>query len=267
MRNEVLIDVAGVSQRYGAKEVLADVNLQIHNLHVDGRTSGQVVAIVGPSGSGKTQLMRIIAGLQKPTTGTVTINGVPVRKGMCGFVFQRYPLFGHRTVMSNLELSGRLAGLSATDAKQKATEYLEMFRLLDSSGKYPAELSGGMQQRVAIARQMIGLDGHVDGIRVLMLDEPFSALDYANTRKTATMLRNVADLHDTNTLFVTTHDLRTGLALADFVVLMGFREKGGPGRIVRTWDLVTEGLTWQPEVEEMPRFREILKELRTEICV
>lgn len=264
--DEMLIQVTGVSQSYGGKQVLSGIDLTIRNLHVAGRVAGQVVALVGPSGCGKTQTMRIIAGLQTPTTGTVLIGNTPTHRGLCGFVFQKYPLFIHRTVLSNLQVAGLQAGLTSAETNTKASEYLEMFRLSQHSGKFPAELSGGMQQRVAIAQQLISLDGKPSGanIRVMMLDEPFSALDYANTRKTAAMLRNVADMDDNNTLIITTHDLRTALCLADLIVLMGFNVSGA-GTIIRTWDLVEAGLTWNPDVEEQPRFREIERELFEEL--
>jgi len=270
-RDEVLLSIDNVSQSYGDHEVLSNISVKIHNLHrTDGtHTAGQVVSFLGPSGCGKSQLLRIIAGLQRPTEGQVTIDpdGKPVRKGICGVIFQKYPLFMHRTVMGNLKLAGKLAGLSTPQATEQATQLLETFDLENCGHKYPGELSGGMQQRVAIAQQLINMGGDSPTLtRMILMDEPFAALDPRNTYKTCKLLRKVADLHDTNTIIVVTHDIRAALSVGDIVWVMGRdRDAAGKvcsgGKIVKELDLVNQGLTWHPDVESLPDFVRLNKEI------
>lgn len=271
-RTETLLSIDGVSMSYGDTKVLDNINLKIRNLVCTSdtsRTTGQVIAFLGPSGCGKTQLLRIIAGLQQPTVGGVFMDPdrKPIRKGMSGVVFQKYPLFGNRTVMGNLLLAGELAGMKSDAAKTHAMELLTMFELDQSIHKYPAELSGGMQQRVAISQQLMNMDGpNQTYTRMMLMDEPFAALDPRNTRKTCTLIRKVADLHDTNTIVVVTHDLRAALQIGDIVWVMGRdRDANGKvcsgGKIIREIDLVNEGLTWQPDIEQLPAFIRIEREL------
>lgn len=272
-RNEELLRVQNVYMRYGNTEVLSDVNVVINNLNcsVSSKITGQVVSFLGPSGAGKTQLLRIIAGLQKPTEGTVTIDPDqhPIVRGSVGVVFQRYPLFEHRTVISNLIVAGTLAGMKSNEAKDRGRYYLSQFELSDAEEKYPAELSGGMKQRVAICQQLIGLDGpkrHGTKTRLILMDEPFAALDPRNTNKVCKLVRTVADLHDTNTIIVVTHDLRAALSIADTLWVMGRdRDANGKvisgGKIVKEYDLVSAGLTWHPEIDTLPAFSEMEREL------
>lgn len=271
-RNEVLLDIRNVSMRYGQNTVLEDINVQVRNLqctsHAE-QTTGQVIAFLGPSGCGKTQLLRIIAGLQEPTEGGVFIDpdGKPAKKGMSGVVFQKYPLFGHRTVLSNLLLAGTMAGMKEDEAKHHAMELMTLFELEPAINKYPAELSGGMQQRVAISQQLMNMDGPNNTYtRLMLMDEPFAALDPRNTRTTCTRIRKVADMHDTNTIIVVTHDLRAALMIGDIVWVMGRdRDAQGKvcsgGKIVRQLDLIDEGLTWHPDIEQQPNFIRIEREL------
>lgn len=273
-RDEILLSIEGVCQVYGSHEVLRDINIKIRNLHSTGgeattKQPGQVVAFLGPSGCGKTQLLRIIAALQSPTVGKVTIDpdAKPIKRGMTGVVFQKYPLFGHRTVFGNLALAGELAGMTYLGAKEKAKYYLDLFELSEHLNKYPVELSGGMQQRVAISQQLMNMDGQsATYTRLMLMDEPFAALDHRNCRKTCSLIRKVADLHDTNTIIVVTHDISAALCIGDIVWVMGRdRDKDGKvcsgGKIVKEFDLINAGLTWQPEIDTLPAFAELRREL------
>lgn len=271
-RDEVLLSIEGVCQVYGQLEVLRDINVQIRNLHSSDSSDkqpGQVIAFLGPSGCGKTQLLRIIAGLQTPTLGRVLIDpdSKPIKRGMTGVVFQKYPLFGHRTVFGNLTLAGELAGMTYLGAKEKAEYYLDLFELADAIDKYPVELSGGMQQRVAISQQLMNMDGQsATYTRLMLMDEPFAALDHRNCRKTCSLIRQVADLHDTNTIIVVTHDISAALCIGDIVWVMGRdRDKNGKvcsgGKIVKELDLISAGLTWQPDIDTLPAFAEVRREL------
>jgi len=270
-RDEVLLSIEGVSMSYEGNQVLKPINLQIRNLHVEDQSqiAGQVIAFLGPSGCGKTQLLRIIAGLQKPTTGGVYMDPdrKPMQEGMAGVVFQKYPLFGHRTVLSNLILAGQLGGMDSTKARTHAMELLAMFELDQAINKYPGELSGGMQQRVAISQQIMNLDGsNQTHTRLMLMDEPFAALDPRNTIKTCNLIRKVADMHDTNTIIVVTHDLRAALQIGDIVWVMGRdRDANGKvcsgGQIVKEYDLIAHGLTWHPEIDTLPQFSALEREI------
>lgn len=263
-RGEVLLSLENVVQSYGDHEVLSNVSVRVHNLHSSDttRTTGQVIAFLGPSGCGKTQLLRIISGLQRPTGGAVFIDPdrKPIKKGMCGVVFQRYPLFMHRTVLGNLVLAGKMAGLDNNTARTKSLELLENFKLGGSGAKYPGELSGGMQQRVAICQQLINMEGAGQTYtRLILMDEPFAALDPHNTHKTCKLIRKVADLHDTNTVIVVTHGIRAALSIGDVVWIMGRdHDASGKvcsgGKIMQELDLAEHGLAWHPEVESQPEF-------------
>src|SRR5205807_709075 len=122
-----------------------------------GRTQGQVVGLLGPSGMGKTTLFRVLAGLDAPDRGAVLLGeeGRPVERGMVGVVAQNYPLFSHRTVLSNLIVAGRSSGESGSEAGRHARDLLGRFDLAAHAYKYPAQLSGGQRQRVAIAQQFM----------------------------------------------------------------------------------------------------------------
>lgn len=272
VRNEVLLSIEGVTQRYGSVEVLANIDVQIRNLQNSADSNvvaGQVIAFLGPSGSGKTQLLRIIAGLQTPTTGHVLIDPdrKPIQRGMAGVVFQQYPLFEHRTVQSNLMMAGELAGMKSLKAESHAQELLSMFELENIGDKYPRQLSGGMRQRVAICQQLMNMDGqNQTHTRLMLMDEPFAALDPRNTNKTCKLIRKVADMNDTNTIIVVTHDLRAALSIADILWVMGRdrNEQGkvcSGGKIVKEYDLVNAGLTWHPEIDTLPAYAELEREL------
>ncbi len=228
-----------------------------------------MIAFLGPSGCGKTVLLRIIAGLQKPTEGGVWIDpdAKEVKKGMCGVVFQNYPLFINRTVLGNLVLAGKTAGMTKAQAKEHAMELLTSFELDGCASKYPAELSGGMRQRVAISQQIMNMDGvEQTYTRMLLMDEPFAALDPKNVQRTCKMIRRVADMHDTNTIIVVTHDIRAALSIGDIVWIMGRdRDANGKvcsgGKIVKELDLIDEGLTWTSNIETLPAYAKLELEI------
>lgn len=263
-RTEPLLRIEGVTKSFGAHHVLGGVDVQILDLHcsIVGRCVGQVVAFLGPSGCGKTVLMKIIAGLDQSTSGAVYLNDdkVPVRAGMVGVVFQDYPMFRNRTVLNNLRLAGRLAGMSDEQARVAGKQYLEQFSLEQDGDKYPAQLSGGMRQRVAICRQLISMDGPKSPeSRLLLMDEPFSALDPKNIRLTCKLLRTIADMRDRNTIIIVTHDLRAALSVADLIWVMAPGPFGST--IVREMDLAQDGFAWTEESFASKHFMEVEAEL------
>ncbi|MBV8202868.1 MAG: ABC transporter ATP-binding protein, partial [Acidobacteria bacterium] len=257
LRSTVLA-ARGINLRLGGVPILRDVDLEVRDVVRPGVCTGQVVALLGPSGVGKTTLFRVLAGLQRPDSGTVLIGspGVPVERGMVGVVAQNYPLFAHRSVLGNLVVAGRRAGQSRAEARARATDMLGRFDLLDRAGLYPAQLSGGQRQRVAIAQQFMCSEHY------LLLDEPFSGLDPIAVEKVAEMLVEVANLDELNTVIVVTHDITAALEVADVVWLLGRdRDSSGaplPGaRIQDSYDLMECGLAWHKGIGSSPRLLEM----------
>jgi NitT/TauT family transport system ATP-binding protein len=258
-----LIKAEGVNVTLGGCPILRDLNLEVKDLRRPGAVAGQVVGLLGPSGVGKTTLFRVLAGLDRPDAGRVLIGeqAVPVQRGMVGVVAQHYPLFMHRTVMGNLLVAGKRAGLAHKAAVEKATGLLTRFGLLDHSGKYPAQLSGGQKQRVAIAQQFMCSE------HFLLLDEPFSGLDPMAIDRVAELLNEVACMHELNTIVVVTHDIGAALEVADTIWLMG-RDRDAEGKIIpgakikESYNLIERGLAWRDGIATEPAFLETLREIR-----
>jgi ABC-type nitrate/sulfonate/bicarbonate transport system ATPase subunit len=261
---ESLLTIENVSKSFsgdkGKVPVLTDVSLTIRDI----QHKPQILSILGPSGAGKTTLLRIIAGLDKPDSGQVLCDeekdGMrPVRVGDVGVVFQRYPLFDDRTVLQNLVEPARNSGLSKTEAKEKALQYLSDFGLSAQKNNYPMQLSGGQRQRVAIAQQLIQNRFYI------IYDEPFSGLDPNNISRVIRLLSRVAYQHTKNTFIIVTHDITSALIISDHVCLLG-KPTDAPdtegARIVREYDLITEDLAYHENVEDSPRFLEIRKEIK-----
>ena len=186
--------------------------------------SGEFVCILGPSGCGKSTLLNAVAGYVKPTTGQVLVDDVEVDKPGPdrGMVFQQYSLLPWKTVYENVSFGPKMAGVSRRQVSETTNTFLAMVGLLKFAKRYPAELSGGMQQRVGIARALANYP------TVLLMDEPFGALD-AQTR--LTMQESLLDIwrnFGTTVLFVT-HDVDEAVFLADRVLIMS----AAPGRIVK----------------------------------
>jgi sulfate transport system ATP-binding protein len=208
------IVIRNVRKRFGDFTALKDVSLDIE--------SGELVALLGPSGSGKTTLLRIIAGLEIPDAGKIFLEGqdtanCSARERNVGFMFQHYALFKHMTVFDNVAFGLRVRSRARRPPKaairEKALELLRLVRLEDLHERYPSQLSGGQRQRVALARAL------AIEPRVLLLDEPFGALD-AKVRKE--LRRFIRRLHETihvTTVFVT-HDQEEAMEVADRVVVM-----------------------------------------------
>ena len=191
-------------------------------------TKGEFVSIVGPSGCGKSTFLNIVLGLIRPGTGEIRLNGAPVtgpgqERAM---VFQEFGLLPWRTVAANVELGLELKGVPPAERTERATELIKLVGLAGFERHYPHELSGGMKQRVGLARAL------ATEPEVLLMDEPFAALD-AQTREVlqAELLRIHAQTGKT-TLFVT-HDLDEAIYLSDRVVVMAAR----PGRVKQVIDI------------------------------
>ena len=208
------IQIREVNKHFSSFHALRNVNLDIE--------SGELLALLGPSGCGKTTLLRIIAGLETPDTGSILFSGadttdVHVRDRNVGFVFQHYALFRHMTVFENVAFGLRVKprGERPSDAqiRQKVTDLLKLVQLDWIADRYPSQLSGGQRQRIALARALA-----VEP-KVLLLDEPFGALDAKVRKELRRWLRRLHDELHVTSIFVT-HDQEEALEVADRVVLM-----------------------------------------------
>ena len=217
-----IITVNGVSKTYlGGKFTAVDnVSLSI--------IEGEIVAFVGPSGCGKTTVMRMVAGLETPTTGDILVNGHEVHgpgpdRGM---IFQAYTSFPWLTSRQNVEYGMKILGIPAAERRERAQKLLEEVHLGPAADKYPSELSGGMKQRVAIARTL------AQNPEVLLMDEPFGALDQIRRRQMNVELQRIWSETKSTALLVT-HGIDEAIFLADQVVVM----HADPGRVVDIIDV------------------------------
>jgi len=262
---KTLLKIDNVCLEYDGRPVLKNVNGEVRDIIVPGRVQGQVVGFLGPSGCGKTSLFRIIAGLNQPTSGRVTVNGFdrPVQAGEVGVVSQSYPLFEHRTVLGNLLLGARQKENDSKAAHDKVMALLGEFGLEDKFNLYPAQLSGGQRQRCAIIQQILCSE------HFLLMDEPFSGLDLLMLEKTCELITKVADMDDLNTIIVVTHDVTAACSVADHLWLMG-RDSDSNGnklpgsRIVKEYNLIERDLCWQPGIITTPPFMDFVREVKEE---
>src|SRR5262245_13380816 len=188
----------------------------------------ELVSIVGPSGCGKSTVLRVVAGLIRPDSGTVLLDGKPISNPGAdrGMVFQTYTLFPWLTVQGNVEYGLKIKGLPTAERERIAREYLAKVGLGGFERSYPKELSGGMMQRVAIARAL------ANDPEVLLMDEPFGALD-AQTRSIMQEMLVTLWQGTPKTILFITHDIDEALFLSDRVYIMTAR----PGRIKQTLDV------------------------------
>ena len=209
-----MIRLESIAKRFGPFQALANIDLHVRD--------GEFLALLGPSGSGKTTLLRIIAGLAFPDEGRVLFNGddvtdLKVAERKVGFVFQHYALFKHMTVAANVGFGLSVRKRSQRPAKAhiraRAEELLDLVQLGALADRYPAQLSGGQRQRVALARALA-----VEP-QLLLLDEPFGALDAKVRKELRRWLRGLHEQMGLTSIFVT-HDQEEALELADRVVVM-----------------------------------------------
>ncbi len=224
------IEIRNIHKQFGNFHALRDVSLDID--------SGELVALLGPSGCGKTTLLRIIAGLETADTGTIAFSGedtthVHVRERQVGFVFQHYALFRHMTVFENVAFGLRMKPRNQrpTDSviQQKVHDLLNLVQLDWLADRYPSQLSGGQRQRIALARALA-----VEP-KVLLLDEPFGALDAKVRKELRRWLRRLHDDLHVTSIFVT-HDQEEALEVADRVVLMNSGSVEQIGSPQEVWD-------------------------------
>jgi sulfate transport system ATP-binding protein len=217
-----MIEARGIVKRFGAFTALGGVSVDV--------PTGSLTALLGPSGSGKSTLLRVIAGLEQPDEGQVSLDGedvtrLPPQSRGVGFVFQHYAAFKHMTVWDNVAFGLTIRRRPRAEIKQRVTELLDLVQLSGLAKRYPAQLSGGQRQRMGLARALA-----VDP-KVLLLDEPFGALDARVRKELRLWLRRLHDETHTTTVIVT-HDQEEAMDVADRVVVMnaGQIEQAAPPR-------------------------------------
>jgi NitT/TauT family transport system ATP-binding protein len=244
------VDVRNVSLTFetsdGKVEALSDVSLEI--------AEGEFVSFIGPSGCGKTTMLRVIADLQQPSAGTLLVNGVSAEQARLerryGYVFQAPALFPWRTIEKNLKLPLEIMGYDAGEQQERAARYLALVNLTGFERKFPWQLSGGMQQRVSIARAL-SFDP-----ALLLMDEPFGALDEIVRDHLNEQLLQLWDRTGKTVLFVT-HSIPEAVFLSSKIVVMSPR----PGRII---DIIDCNFPRQRtlEIRETPEFLKIAQRVR-----
>jgi NitT/TauT family transport system ATP-binding protein len=214
----VVLEARGLTKTFdgpdGAITALSDVDLTIHRR--------EFVCVIGPSGCGKSTLIRLVAGLEEPSAGTIALEGSEVHgpgPGR-GMVFQSYTLFPWLTVRGNVEFGLRMTGRKPDEAAEEATHWIELVGLGRFTDAYPSQLSGGMKQRVAIARAL------ANEPRILLMDEPFGALDAQTRCQMQGYLLEIWQNVEVTILFIT-HDLDEAVYLGDRIVVLDAH----PGRV------------------------------------
>jgi ABC-type nitrate/sulfonate/bicarbonate transport system ATPase subunit len=228
-------------------EAVRDVSFEILNKP----GVGEIVVFLGPSGCGKSTILKAVAGLLAPTQGEILVDGEPVT-GVGrdrGMVFQAYTSFGWLTVRDNVEYGLRLQGVPQKERRERSDHYLKAVGLDEFADRYPKDLSGGMKQRVAIARTLINRP------RLVLMDEPFGALDPQTRWGMQSLLLDVARTEDNTTLFVT-HDVSEAVYLADAVYVLSSR----PARILHRVD-VPYFAERNAELKSSAEFRAVEKQL------
>jgi NitT/TauT family transport system ATP-binding protein len=245
-----LVEAEHVSMVFGAgitrHAVFEDISFEVR--------LGEFLCIVGSSGCGKTTLLRQIAGLQKPTSGTIRFNGEPVTRPTLdkAIVFQDYSkaLLPWRTVAGNVALALEVSGTPKDAIESEVKELLQKIGLLPAAGLLPAQLSGGMQQRVQIARSL------AQRPKIILMDEPFGALDAITRQVLQDELQALARERNMTVIFIT-HDLEEALYLGDSVIVLA----SNPGRIVKQIDVDLPRPRQQLETRENPTFLRLRHEL------
>ncbi len=217
-----LLDISALCKNFGAQAALTDISLATEQ--------GEFIALLGPSGCGKTTLLRCIAGLLTPDSGSIRIDGedvtrLPPYRRPLNTVFQNYALFPHMSVAENVAYGPRRRGASRNDAAARAKEALDLVGLSSFGDRFPRQLSGGQQQRVALARAIVNKP------KLLLLDEPLSALDLKLRKRMQIELKLLQEKLGIAFVFVT-HDQEEALTMADRVVVMnqGHIEQIGRGQ-------------------------------------
>jgi len=253
------IELRGVTKRFltpsgGVYTALRDLNLTVQ--------PGEFCAVVGPTGCGKSTTLALISGLEPPSEGEVDVLGQPVT-GIAdgiGYMFQSDAVFPWKTVLENVAAGPRYHRASNRDARVKARDWIARVGLAGFEDRYPYQLSGGMRKRVALAQSLI------NGPRILLMDEPFSALDVQTRSLMENELLGLWAATSASVVFVT-HDLEEAISLSDRVFVI----TAGPGTVKSTYQVELPRPRNVAEIRFQPRFaeiyQEIWKDLRDEVLV
>lgn len=203
------VEMKNINKTFDGFQASKDVDFGIEK--------GRMAALLGPSGSGKTTILRMIAGLDKPDSGDIMINGIrvndiPGSKRGIGFVFQNYALFRYMTVADNIAFGLEVQKRSKAEIKSRVEELLELVSLQELGKRYPHQLSGGQRQRVAFARAL------APNPQLLLLDEPFAAIDAKVRRELRTWLKAMIERVGITSIFVT-HDQEEAMEVADMIIV------------------------------------------------
>lgn len=236
------VQFVDTAKTFGSVDVVRETDLVLDR--------NSLVVFLGPSGCGKTTLMRMVGGLDQPSSGKILVGGEEVtgpdrRRGM---VFQSYSSFPWLTVADNIGFGMRYRNdIDAAEKARRTGRYLELFGLADFAGSYPNRISGGMRQRVAIARTLAA------GSDVLLMDEPFGALDALTRERLQVELRQI-QIREAKTIIFVTHDVEEAVFLADRIILFSRR----PATVVADIDVAAElGADRPLEIRETQKFFEL----------
>jgi ABC-type nitrate/sulfonate/bicarbonate transport system ATPase subunit len=257
-KQEVILKAENVNLCYGDRIILHDINFTIKNIVRPNMTQGQVVSLIGRSGIGKTQLFKLLSGLQKPTTGKISIyDNKEVKAGDMGVIFQNYYLFEWRTVYQSLLLAAKQN--KNLKGKEKATieSYATQFDLKEHLYVYPQQLSGGQRQRASIIQQLL------KGSDFLLLDEPFSGLDVCVLDRVVDLLINVSLTDELKTLIIVSHDIATTVAISDTVFILGTERGKAGSTIKKEIDLIERDLAWKKDIKKEKAFLETVEEIKS----
>lgn len=244
------LEIVHLSKTFISTDSSRILALEDINLHVE---NGKFISIIGPSGCGKTTFLRIIAGLERPSEGKVLLDSEELKEPnpSIGLVFQEYALFPWRTVFENIEFGLEIKEVPKRERKEKVLEYISIVGLEGFEAKYPKELSGGMKQRVAIARTLINKP------KVLLMDEPFASVDSQTRDNLQEFLLWLWSKRKETVIFVT-HNIEEGLFLGEIVIQLSSR----PGKIISTFNVGIKYPRDRTSIEFNLLKKEVLKNLK-----
>ncbi len=242
---ESMVSIDSVTMSFGAYVAVQDVNLSV--------ADGEFLAIVGPTGCGKSTILNAIAGLLKPSSGTVSIDGQPVRgvQNDIGYLFQQDALLPWKTALENVELGPMFKGVGTAERREQSMKWLAKVGLKGFEHRYPHQLSGGQRKRVQMAQALI------TGPKVILMDEPFSALDIHTRHLMQNELLRLWQ-EERRAVVMITHDLEEAIALGDRVVVLA---AGPRSRVIDSFPVDLERPRDVAEIKLDPRFMDLYRNI------
>ncbi|MDC9813051.1 ABC transporter ATP-binding protein [Rhizobium binxianense] len=242
---EAMVSIDSVTMSFGAYVAVQDVNLSV--------SDGEFLAIVGPTGCGKSTILNAIAGLLKPASGIVSIDGQPVRgiQNDIGYLFQQDALLPWKTAIENVELGPMFKGVGAAERRERSMRWLAKVGLKGFEHRYPHQLSGGQRKRVQMAQALI------TGPKVILMDEPFSALDIHTRHLMQNELLRLWQ-EERRAVVMITHDLEEAIALGDRVVVLA---AGPRSRVIDSFPVDLERPRDVAEIKLDPRFMDLYRNI------